>query len=326
MGCSDLLSWSLIVVVVYFVVRKLISRLRIDRYTDVYVLITGCDTGFGNEAAKRFDRIGCHVFAGCLTEKGKENLKQECSDRLHAINLNVTKIESIREAYDYVKTNIPKGKGLWGVINNAGIFGKMGPLEFFSLDDYRDVFDINLYGVIDVTMTFLPLIKKARGRIVNTSSMAGRFSAPGFTPYCISKYGVEAFTDGLRRSLRPFGVKAVLIEPGAHKTHLTSTQNCSNLMTAAWNGASAEAKTEYGEEYLKESIKAVLNMANVSASDRITDVVDAYEEGLLGRYPRARYPVGKDCYAILPILVLPEWIGDWMTDALGKPPRPAALK
>jgi len=120
MDCSDLVTWSLILVVVYFVVRKIISRLRIDRYTDVYVLITGCDTGFGNEAAKRFDRMGCHVFAGCFTEKGKENLKEECSDRLHAISLDVTKIESIREVYDYVRTNLPKGRGssLSGYIRN----------------------------------------------------------------------------------------------------------------------------------------------------------------------------------------------------------------
>jgi len=111
MVCCVLVTWSLILVVVYFVVRKIISRLRIDRYTDVYVLITGCDTGFGNEAAKRFDRMGCHVFAGCFTDKGKENLKKECSDRLHAISLDVTKTESIREAYDYVKANLPKGRG-----------------------------------------------------------------------------------------------------------------------------------------------------------------------------------------------------------------------
>ena len=111
MNCSELVSLVLVVVVVYFVVRKIISRLRIDRYTDVYVLITGCDTGFGNEAAKRFDRMGCHVFAGCFTEKGKESLKHDCSDRLHAISLDVTKIESIRQAYDYVKDNLPNGRG-----------------------------------------------------------------------------------------------------------------------------------------------------------------------------------------------------------------------
>jgi len=135
---------------------------------------------------------------------------------------------------------------------------------------------------------------------------------------------VEAFTDGLRRSLRPFGVKAVLIEPGAHKTHLTSNENYSKLMTAAWNGASAEAKAEYGEEFLKESIEALINLTNTQGLGKITDVVDVYEEGLLGRYPRARYPVGNTFF--LHIQALPEWLGDWVLTSGGKPPRPAALK
>ena len=68
-------------------------------------------------------------------------------------------------------------------------------------------------------------------------------------------------------------------------------------------------------------------MTNKLGSDKITDVVDAYEEGLLGRYPRARYPVGKDCYTFfLPLQALPEWLGDWVLASLGNRPRPAALK
>jgi NAD(P)-dependent dehydrogenase (short-subunit alcohol dehydrogenase family) len=327
MGCTDLLIWSLIVVVVYFVVRKLISRLRIDRYTDVYVLITGCDTGFGNEAAKRFDRMGCHVFAGCFTENGKERLKQECSDRLHAISLDVSNTESIQETYDYIKSNLPKNKGLWGVINNAAVNFKLGPVEWLSVDDYRKVLDVNLYGVINVTMTFLPLIKKARGRVVNIASILGRFSMPLVTPYSLSKFGVEAFTDGLRRSMRPWGVKAVVIEPGFHKTAVTSAQMKGDRFTVAWNGASSEAKEEYGKGFLKDVLRYTVRLLNLFESERITDVVDVYEEAVLGRFPRARYPVGRDCSTFfLPAMALPEWIGDWLMTIIVKPPKPDVLK
>jgi len=323
MDCSDLVIWLLVLIVVYFVVRKIISRLRIDRYTDVYVLITGCDTGFGNVAAKRFDRMGCHVFAGCLTEKGTESLKEECSDRLHAISLDVTKIESIREAYDYVNSKLPKGRGLWGVINNAGVIGKIGPLEWLNLDYYRDVFDVNLYGVINVTMTFLPLVKKARGRIVNTASIFGRFSMPLFTPYCMTKFGVEAFTDGLRRSLRPYGVKAVLIEPGAHTTNIISEESNRYHLTSSWDGATPEVKAEYGERYLKEVIGYVSKVLNSLWSSRLTDVVDAYEQGIFGRFPRARYTVGNDCFTFfLPLVYLPEWLGDWLLAHYETAPTP----
>jgi len=88
--------------------------------------------------------------------------------------------------------------GLWGVLNNAGILGPIGAPEWMTIDDYRTTCEVNTFGLIDVTMTFLPLVKKSRGRIVNTSSINGLLSVPLCVPYCVSKYGVEAFTDALR--------------------------------------------------------------------------------------------------------------------------------
>ena len=88
--------------------------------------------------------------------------------------------------------------GLWGVINNAGVSGNAGPVEWMEISDYRECLSVNLFGVIDTTVTFLPLVKKAKGRIVNVASIAGRTSLGGVTPYSVSKYGVEAFSDALR--------------------------------------------------------------------------------------------------------------------------------
>ena len=88
--------------------------------------------------------------------------------------------------------------GLWGIINNAGIAGQVGPCEWLTLDDYKACTDVNLWGVIDCTLTFLPLIKKEKGRIVNIASVMGRFSLPEGSTYSVSKFGVEAFTDSLR--------------------------------------------------------------------------------------------------------------------------------
>jgi len=88
--------------------------------------------------------------------------------------------------------------GLWGVLNNAGAMTTMGPLEWVSVDDYRRNCDVNLFGLIDVTLTFLPLVKKSRGRVVNTSSISGVITLPMFASYSVSKYGVESFTDALR--------------------------------------------------------------------------------------------------------------------------------
>jgi retinol dehydrogenase-16 len=290
--------------------------------------VTGCDTGFGNLLAKRLDALGCHVFAGCLTEAGETDLKKSCSEKLLAISLDVTKPESVRKAFEIVKAKLPEGKGLWGVANNAGILGVCGYPEWQQIDDYKLVNSVNLYGLIDVTMTFLPLIKKAHGRVVNTASVFGRHSLATSLPYCVSKYGVEAFTDGLRRALYPFGVKALLLEPGLHRTHIISSGNVQKCMENAWNKTSPEIREEFGEEFFKYMTTEGIENFNKVSSSRITDVVDAYHHALLGRFPRARYVVGYDAkFLWLPVQWLPEWMGDLILSKLDpKQPLPAALK
>ena len=87
--------------------------------------------------------------------------------------------------------------GLWGVVNNAGISLPSGPTDWLTIEDYKPMLAVNLCGVINVTLSVLPLIKKAKGRVVNVASVFGRISPFG-GPYCVSKYGVEAFNDSLR--------------------------------------------------------------------------------------------------------------------------------
>lgn len=95
-----------------------------------------------------------------------------------------------------VKT-FPCLAGLWAVVNNAGISIPSAPCDWLTLEDYRSMLSVNLEGVIGVTLSVLPLIKKARGRVVNVASVFGRIS-PVAGPYCVSKYGVESFNDTLR--------------------------------------------------------------------------------------------------------------------------------
>lgn len=87
--------------------------------------------------------------------------------------------------------------GLWAVVNNAGISVPSAPCDWLTLEDYKVMLAVNLEGVIGVTLSVLPLIKKARGRVVNVASVFGRVSPMG-GPYCVSKYGVESFNDSLR--------------------------------------------------------------------------------------------------------------------------------
>lgn len=99
-----------------FAVYKLFDRLirwpTIGQYADRYILVTGCDSGFGYAIARRLDKLGCHVFAACLTEAGQLKLTGTCSDRMHALVMDVTNHDSILQAYDYVKSTLPDGKGI----------------------------------------------------------------------------------------------------------------------------------------------------------------------------------------------------------------------
>jgi len=88
--------------------------------------------------------------------------------------------------------------GLWGLMNNAGAMVAVGLPEWTTVADYRRQCDVNLFGLIDVTLTFLPLVRKSRGRIVNTTSLIGRLALSTFAAYSVSKFGVEAFSDTLR--------------------------------------------------------------------------------------------------------------------------------
>jgi len=318
-----------IVVLIYKALDWLIRRVYIGKYDERYILITGCDMGFGNLLAKRLDGLGCHVFAGCLTEAGCASLRTSCSPRLQAIQMDVSRQDSVRNAFEIVKAALPAGKGLWGVMNNAGIVGATGPQDWLTIQDYKNCNAVNLYGLIDVTMTFLPLVKLAHGRIVNTASVYGRYSLSVGNPYCISKYGVEVFTDGLRRAMGIFKVKAILIEPGLHKTNITALQNLASPAEKCWNQASQETKEEYGEEYYKYLVsQSGLGAFEKMSSSRVEDVVDAYHHALLGLFPRARYVVGKDAKFIwLPLQWMPEWLGDYLLTKFDpNQPLPAALK
>lgn len=98
-------------VVIYYLVMWLYRRRTIGEYSDRYVFITGCDTGFGHMLALRLDRMGFHVFAACLTETGEDRLRKNASDRLVTLSLDVTNEKSIKNAFEFVKSNLPLGKG-----------------------------------------------------------------------------------------------------------------------------------------------------------------------------------------------------------------------
>ncbi|CAH1251480.1 HSD17B6 [Branchiostoma lanceolatum] len=312
-------SWGVYSVWIWWRERKMLPKL-----VDKSVLITGCDTGFGNLLARRLDQLGLRVFAGCLTEAGVAELRQSCSERLQPIQLDVSSSDSVQQAFLAVKNSVG-GKGLWGLVNNAGIFGPIGSVEWPSIADYQAVLNVNLLGLIDVTRTFLPLLKKSRGRVVNVSSVGGRFAAPFSTPYAVSKYGVEAYSDSLRRGMRCFGISVHIIEPEKFSTSIVLEENIRKSLHRTWESLSSETKEEYGRDYVDEIEKGY----NDGSYKDPAVVAMAMEHALCAAYPRSRYEVDWGArWVAIPLTWLPTDLGDyvirlllpWMT------PVPAACK
>ncbi|OCT92839.1 retinol dehydrogenase 7 [Xenopus laevis] len=312
------------VLLLLLVPLSLLYRWYKDRYilenlTDKYVLITGCDSGFGNLLARKLDRRGLHVLAACLTDRGAEELKKQTSSRLQTVLLDVTDSNSVKSAVKWASQTVGD-KGLWGLVNNAGISFPCAPNEWLTKEDFIKIVNVNLLGLVDVTINMLHLIRKARGRVVNIASVAGRITISG-GGYCMSKYGVESFSDSLRREMRPFGVKVSIVEPGFFKTQLTNTDLIKQSLEKAWNNTTEEIRQSYGQEYFKKSCEASQTIVPLCKED-LSLVTDCLEHALTAVYPRTRYSAGWDAKLLfLPLSYFPTSLVDFVLGIAN--PKPA---
>ncbi|XP_012509014.1 PREDICTED: retinol dehydrogenase 16-like [Propithecus coquereli] len=293
----------------YYLVRWYRERQVVSHLRDKYVFITGCGSGFGNLLARQLDMRGLRVLAACRTEKAAEQLRAQASDRLETVTLDITKTDSITAATQWVKERVGD-RGLWGLVNNAGIYRGSGHNEWLTKQDFVTILDVNLLGMIEVTLSLLPLVRKARGRVVNVSSIGGRLSlTPG--GYCISKYGVEAFSDSLRRELAPFGVKVAIIEPGSFKTNMTNTERVLLHVQEVWDRARPEIKETYGEKFLASYLKRLSEHLLSTCNENLSEVTDCMEHALTACHPRTRYSAGWDAKLLyLPMSYMPTFLVD----------------
>ena len=134
------------------------------------------------------------------------------------------------------------------MVNNAGI-SFPGNIEWQTVEEMKKVVDVNVWGMVSVTKAFLPLLKRTKGRVVNVASSLGRLAVPGGAAYCISKFGVQAFSDALRCEMRHFGVTVHIIEPGFFKTNMTDCKRNIQHMETLWENLDADTKESYGIDY-----------------------------------------------------------------------------
>ncbi|XP_001367569.1 dehydrogenase/reductase SDR family member 9 [Monodelphis domestica] len=305
-----MILWMLAFLIICCFLWNYKGHLRIADINNKYIFITGCDTGFGNLAAKTFDKKGFRVLAACLTESGCRDLKASTSGKLQTVLLDVTKPDNVKRTAQWVKDEVGEN-GLWGLINNAGILGVLAPTDWLTVEHFREPFEVNLFGLINVTLNMLPLVKKAQGRIINISSIGGRlaFSGGGYTP---SKYAVEGFNDSLRRDMKEFGVKVSCIEPGLFKTGLSDPVKAIEKKMAVWNQLSSDIKQQYGDGYIEKSLAKKAKNKPFQNMD-LSLVVNCMDHALTSLFPQTHYIAGVDAKTFwIPLSLMPAILQDFL--------------
>ena len=245
------------------------------------ILITGATSGIGRHAALHLASRGHRVIASGRNVQALSALSHEAQAngvRLEIVRLDVTDAASIASAAAAVDA-LTAGAGLDVLVNNAG-YGALGPTEMITDDDMRAQYETNVFGLMAVTRAFLPAMRaRGAGRLINVSSLGGRYTLPLFGVYNSTKFAVESLSDALRMELRPFGIHVSLIEPGVIHTGFTdrSMQEASKYQTADSPYAPVLARAD---ELRKMSDMTAVGPLCISR---------AIERAATARFPSARY-------------------------------------
>jgi NAD(P)-dependent dehydrogenase (short-subunit alcohol dehydrogenase family) len=238
------------------------------------VLVTGASSGIGRKITERLASHGFFVYAGARAQKDLDDLN--AIRNVQAIRLDVTVPADIAAA---VATVTRAGRGLHGVVNNAGV-AIVAPLIEVEEKELDFIFNVNIYGPYRITRAFAPLLLESKGRVVNISSLNGIVASPMIGPYSMSKHAIEAYGDGLAAELARFGVRVSLIEPGNYRSEIGR-----NLL-ARWDSAVVT-----GSRFESQIRGALNSMRSFENNPEPDDVADAALDALSSPNPKPRYLV-----------------------------------
>ena len=243
------------------------------------VLVTGASSGIGLEITEKLAADGYYVYAGARKASDLERLN--AMDNVSAVKLDVTAQEDVDRAVDFIKG---EGRGLWGLVNNAGV-AALGSVAQTTQDDLDFQFGVNVFGVHRVTRAFAPMIAASRGRITTIGSISGFIAEEDGSTYSMTKFAMEAFTDSLATEMAPLGVTVSIVEPGSFKTAIWQKMADQSLLQAR----------EIDGEVSTEVQQNADGIASFGAGQPEPDAVAAAaEHALFADSPKRRYMVTPD--------------------------------
>lgn len=271
------------------------------------IFITGASSGIGLASALRLSSDGFQVIAGVLPG---EDITPLSEHNISTLPIDITNPQMVTKATETIHSAVGDA-GLYGLFNNAGIVIS-GPLEAIPIEALHQQLDVNLIGHVRVTQHLLPMIRQARGRIVNTASILGRVAVPFSGPYSISKFALEAFTDTLRMELRQFGIHVCVIEPGT-------------IATPLWPKAiqHTEAITSEMPFHLQQLYRDDIDTftSTIERQQRRGISPDAVAQKVAHAFtaarPKTRYVIGSDAQFISALRqIFPDRLLDWTLNRL----------
>lgn len=276
------------------------------------MLITGAASGIGKNTAFAGARRGMRIIASDRDEEAMAKLRDEAKAEalpIETIHLDVCSEDSIAQSVKEV-AKLTSDRGPDVLLNNAG-YGELGPLDIVSDAAMRRQFDVNVFGLMAVTRSYLPKMQERReGRIINIASVAGHISPAFWGAYAASKHAVEALSDSLRQECSPFGIKVSIIEPWLIKTNFSGTA----------------FDTLYRHDYTgtpwERYFTATRQESDLKHYDKMAVEPDVVSEVILSaataKNPKARYMIpGWAKFVVGLISGLPENAGDWLAAKLG---------
>jgi NAD(P)-dependent dehydrogenase (short-subunit alcohol dehydrogenase family) len=290
-----------------------------DTCTLPHVLVTGASSGIGRATALRLAASGYHVFAGVRKPADAAALAEAAAGELTPLLLDVTDAEQITAAVKTIEDHAGD-TGLAGLVNNAGI-GVFGPLELIPVEQFRRQLEVNVTGQLAVTQAALPLLRRARGRIVMIGSIGARFTPPFVGPLAASKSTLTTMSDALRQELAPWGIRVSVVEPGSIRSE--AVDKLESDARAVMDGATADGRALYEGAFLN----LVGFFAALHEKGSSPDVVaQTVERALRASRPRSCYLSGKNARRMATIArLLPVPAQDGLRRRLARQPAPGSL-